>query len=153
MKIEVDQSGKLERTSVPTAISISNNRSFSVYISSTEKKIVQRHFRRIGKPKLYAVLTFSILVAKCLSLLKEDSLGEVIIDREYSGYEIFVCEQVRFFCSLRKIKIDSIGTNEIGRKSNAHKVAIASYRNRKEAVKLKAKDIIEELKNQKPRNA
>ena len=153
MRVEVDQSGKLERTSIHTAVGISNGLSASVFVSSSEKKLIQRHFRQLGKPRLFAVLTFSLLVARALALLGRKTLEEVIIDREYAGYENFICEQVRFFCLLRKIKINDIYVKEVGRKSNSHKTALTAYRNRKQATELKAEDIIEELKNKKPRSA
>ncbi|MEK7170828.1 MAG: hypothetical protein AAB774_00790 [Patescibacteria group bacterium] len=153
MKIEIDQSGKLERTSIPTAVGISNGLSVTLFISSTEKKVIQRHFRNIKKPKLFSILTFSVLITLGLALLKKKKFSEIVIDREYPGYENIVCEQVKFFCSLRGIEIENIYVKEVGRKSNSHWAALGAYRDKKQATEMKAKDIIEELKNKKPRSA
>ncbi|MCX6810253.1 MAG: hypothetical protein NTY30_00740 [Candidatus Berkelbacteria bacterium] len=52
MKIEIDQSGKIEETGKPTVIAFSNGKSASIIISAKDKKLVQTVFRKIGQPKI-----------------------------------------------------------------------------------------------------
>lgn len=46
MKIEIDQSGKIEQTSELTVIAFSNGKSATIMISASE---IQKKFRKIGK--------------------------------------------------------------------------------------------------------
>jgi len=49
MRIEIDQSGKIENTAKPTVIAFSGKRDKSLIIFAGEKQKLQNHFRKIGK--------------------------------------------------------------------------------------------------------
>lgn len=52
MRIEIDQSGKIEDTSKHTFLAFSNKEHFVIKISSMEKQKLQKHFRKTGKGHL-----------------------------------------------------------------------------------------------------
>jgi len=57
MKYEVDQSGRIEETNRHTIIAIANKEySYAVKIDSKLKRIIQRKFQKIGKPKMFGVM-------------------------------------------------------------------------------------------------
>ena len=53
MRIEIDQSGKIENTNKNTIIAFSNNKFKSIFISAKDKREIQKFFRRIGKPRIF----------------------------------------------------------------------------------------------------
>ena len=62
MKIEIDQSGKIENTNKHTYLAFSNHQHFVLKINSVEKRKLQKYFRSIGKSKLFIYLTFASLI-------------------------------------------------------------------------------------------
>lgn len=144
MKIEIDQSGKIEDTSRLTVLAFSNNKNGVVLILAIDKKILQNFFRRINKPRIFTYLSFSVLVY--ILIKNHISNGcSIIIDREYPGYEKFISEKLReFIQDNTKIKDFRIYTYEITRKSNAHSLAWKAYnqRDKRNIRKIKAQDII-----------
>jgi hypothetical protein len=84
MKIEIDQSGKIEKTSKHTYLALSNSEHFVLKISSTEKKKIQNYFRNIGKPRIFIYATFASLLAILFKNIKHKS-NQIIIDIEYPG--------------------------------------------------------------------
>ena len=60
MKIEIDQSGKIENTNKNTIIAFSDSKFKSIFISAKEKREIQKFFRRIGKPKIFIYKVFEI---------------------------------------------------------------------------------------------
>ncbi|HEX9722115.1 MAG TPA: hypothetical protein VGA53_02520 [Candidatus Paceibacterota bacterium] len=62
MRIEIDQSGKIENTSKDTIIAFSNGIRKAIRISSVDKREIQAIFRRTGKPRIFVYKFFSILV-------------------------------------------------------------------------------------------
>ena len=62
MKIEIDQSGKVEETHRDTVIAFSNGKSCALKISGRTKRKIQEIFRQVGEPKTYITHTFCILI-------------------------------------------------------------------------------------------
>lgn len=52
MKIEIDQSGRVEYTNKPTVIGFSNHKNKTIIIFATEKQKLQRYFRKINKQEI-----------------------------------------------------------------------------------------------------
>lgn len=156
MRIEIDQSIKIENTSKPTVLAFSNSKSDLIIISSREKKKIQKYFRQIGKPKLFAYLSFValiyLLIGKCIK-----NRDQVVIDREYPGFEKFIKTKVKEFISENsKIREIDVSIGEIGKKSKAHLVAYSSVKKRahKNIRKVFARDLIKIIKkNLKSGNA
>lgn len=141
MKIEIDQSGKIEDTNRLTAIAYSNGCTKSLIITAKDKKTIQSVFRRIGQPKIFVYKLFAVAI---FVLIKDDSkkIDQIIIDKEYLGYEKLL---KRFILETalrngKKIEGDSLHFHSIGKKSNAHKVALTTFQTKKSDIKLTSKE-------------
>lgn len=142
MRIEIDQSGKIENTSKPTVVAFSGNKNKSLIIFAGEKQKLQKYFRRIGKPSSFVYITFAILI---YMLIKgERSIDEIVIDREYVGQEALIKNYLMQFLkrSGRNFDKRKIYFREIGRKSSAHDCAVESYRVKKADMKVKCLEIL-----------
>ncbi len=63
MRIEIDQSGKIENTNKPKVIAFTGDKNKSLIIFAGEKQKLQKHFRRIGKQSsahIYAIGSYRI---------------------------------------------------------------------------------------------
>jgi len=120
MKIEIDQSGKIEDTSKHTFLAFSNGEHFILKISAAEKRKLQRYFRKIGKAKLFIFLTFTALVIILLKNLKSKN-NQITIDIEYPGRS----PQIKNFIKIYypDFPIEDINFHQIGKKSKAHYLA------------------------------
>lgn len=147
MKIEVDQSGKIEQTSINTALGYSNKTTRSVLISSREKIKLQKFFQAEGKSQLFVILTFAAL----LYVLLEDVFKKQVdmyVDREYSGYETFIKNELVNIAKANRVSLDShyLHFTLIGRSSRAHKIAIIAHRTKRANIKVAANEIIALIK-------
>lgn len=143
MRVEVDQSGKIEATNKPTVVCFSDGESQTLLIEAKDKQQLQRIFCEAGKPKMFVIQTFSYL----LYLLLKKSLPQItqiIVDREYQGYENLIKSYLIQVARSDSIKLfpDEISFAEIGRKSPAHLKAYQSYQTRKTDGKVKAEVIL-----------
>jgi hypothetical protein len=124
MRIEIDQSGKIENTSKHTIIAFSNHKFRSILMSAKEKREVQKVFRNIGKPRLFVYRLFAIMI---FLLVREHikEIREIIIDTEYPGNEALIKNFILH--EVWKIEPDfprqGILFQQIGKKSRAHFLA------------------------------
>lgn len=141
MKVEVDQSGKLEKTSVPTVIAFSNGISKSAIISAEEKRKLETHFRSLGKRRVYVYQSFAAILF--LLLQDEKNVEELIIDTEYPGQEPLI-KNVFLNLSDKKMEIGKrdITFKQIGKRSNAHSVAYKAFKGKTAAVTVSAEEVI-----------
>jgi len=99
MKIEVDQSGRTEYTSVHTAVgdSLGNG----LFIKAKDKRIIQQMFRQEKKPRLFMLQTFSLLIALLIkkSYKKEN---RYVVDIEYPGHNDIVANYLIKFSKKLK---------------------------------------------------
>jgi hypothetical protein len=141
VKIEIDQSIKIENTNKTTYVAFSNSINHVVSVSSREKKKIQTFFRKSGKRRLFVIFTFTAIVF----LLIRDYLKEgmtVIIDKEYLGYEKLIAQKLKEFIDENtRRKNYRILFSLIGKKSRAHIVAYDAFRGRE---KVKTKSISSE---------
>ena len=129
MKVEVDQSGKIGDTKIPTVLAFSNGKHYAIFIPATVKRecIQQLRGNRKLETRIYIQL-FSV----CLYLLLRNhihKLDQVTIDLEYPGHESKIKEHlINLFLRAEirgtraKIHFDRIGKN-----SNAHKLALGAF--------------------------
>jgi len=128
VKIEVDQSIKIEQTSHSTVIGISNSKQCAVVISSQIKRKLKNDFRRIGRRRSFAYRTFIAGVILAIQQAKLTHLSDIIIDIEYVGQER----------RLKSIFFEMWGRNHtgtpdvsfklIGKRSRAHEVCYRTMR-------------------------
>lgn len=144
MQVEIDQSGKIEKTHRLTALGLASTEktiSHSLLISAAAKKQLQREFRQAGRPRAFVSRLFA---AGIVLLLKETSgWTTVVIDTEYPGHEMVIRNQILELSSKVSllIKKDQISFTQIGKKSPAHAVAYTAYTTQKADMKLSAQAI------------
>ena len=133
--IEIDQSGKMGDLSIHTVLAFANDIEYAVLIPARVKRAIIQELRDRGKSKARAVLQ---LFAAGLFLLLRDSLGEVdqiVIDTEYTGYDMDIRSMLlnhiwRVYPTFDK---EQLTFRRIGKKSPAHKLALATYQGKQGA--------------------
>lgn len=124
MEIEIDQSGKIENTSKNTVIAFSNKIFGSIFISTKDKREIQKIFRGAGKSRIFVYKLFAILI---FLLIKKHlkNIDQIIIDDEYPGKGHLIKNFL--FQEIKKRNSDfspnDIIIKRIGKKSRAHYVA------------------------------
>ena len=145
MKIEIDQSGRIEYTNKPTVIGFSNSKDKTIIIFSTKKQKLQRYFRKIGKPRLFVYATFAFLIY--LLLKHERGIDEICIDEEYTGQGALIKNYLLIFFrkSGREMDKRSIYFTQIGKKARIHGIVIDAYRCKKADIKITTDEIMKYL--------
>ncbi len=120
MKVEIDQSGKIEQTNKNTIIALSNDKNDSIIINAKTKRQLQEVFRRHGQIRNYIIFTFSA----CLTILIErnSKYGKIYIDKEYYGRENLIEILIKSMFSGRN-RTPDLEFCLIGKSANAHGVA------------------------------
>lgn len=142
MRVEIDQSGKIEQLNKNTVIAFSNKYQYSVLIPKQIKQKFYRLYR--GKTKNLRYRLYIIGIYYCLKnyLSQQES---VIIDCEYIGKDNLIKSLLLNLIKREHqhpINSGIIRFSRIGKNSNAHAVAIDVYRgNRKPNHILSIKDI------------
>lgn len=147
MRVEVDQSGKVEQTNIITVLGYSNKTSDSISISAVEKVKLQKWFKKFNNPRLFIIKTFCALLYMLIKdYLKKEQ--DIFIDREYPGYDNLIKNQIKVYANANNQSINShyLHLTFIGRHSSAHKVAVIAHRKKKSNQKITAKEIIELIK-------
>lgn len=143
MKIEIDQSGKVENTSKPTVVAFSNSTQGSVIISAIDKRKIHKLFREINESRVFAYKTFALLVFVLLRghIKKTD---QIVIDREYHGHEKLIKQYILELAQKHNYKIDpkNIHFKEIGKKSRAHIIALHFYKKGRAEIKINYNDFL-----------
>ena len=127
MHIEVDQSGKVELLSVDTIIACSNEKQYSIKIPKKLKQEIYYNYKNKIKQLKYKL--FCIGVYYCLErFLTKSEL--IIIDDEYHGKNNLVKSVLLSYIRKKYFNFDNkiINFGNIGKKSNAHHVAIETFR-------------------------
>jgi len=121
MRIEIDQSWKIENTNKHSVLAFSDGFSSSVLITAKDKKLLQKFFRAAGKPGMFVYRTFTILA---YYLVKDhlDKIDEIVFDREYPQKEALIKDLFLQLVRKHRPSFDKncIWFEEIGKKSNAH---------------------------------
>lgn len=119
MRVEIDQSGKIEDTSKDTILAFSNKIWSAIVIPAKVKRQIQEIFRRQGKPKIFVFRTFA---AGIILLIKnyQKQITDVQIDTEYPGNEAVIKDIVVQMLREQGIPEPNIYFGRIGKKSMAH---------------------------------
>lgn len=141
--IKVDQSGKVEDTSKPTVVAFSNGISGSIFLAAREKRKLQRFFRKLGKPRLFAYKVFATLT---FILIRNHTrkLDRIIIDPEYPGYEEVIRNWIWELLRKHRSRFSRNGIvfQSIGKRSRAHIIAHRVFNKLREPdIVVTAKDI------------
>ena len=135
MRIEVDQSGKIEQLNKDSVIAFSNKNQYSVLISNEVKQEAYKSYK--GRTKELRYRLFCIGLYYCLKdYIKEKEL--IIICCEYIGKENLIKSFLLDYLRKDYPAVDSkiIRFGRIGKNSNAHTVAIDVYRGNRKPNKI-----------------
>jgi len=129
MRIEVDQSGRIEYTRTKTVFAFSNKTNFSISISAKVKRdafaiLRERHTVRSCKVRLFAA---------CLVILLKDvfpKANQIVVDVEFESWDRDIKLMIGNISRKLGIKIDlnDIDFIFVGKKSRAHEVAVNVFR-------------------------
>ncbi len=135
MKIEIDQSGKIEQTNLNTIIALSNNVQYALILKKRTKRILQEIFRKQGKPRMFVYQTFAALIAILLKEAKPKT--QVTIDMEYLGLQDLLKRQIDEYSTLLLgPKIPTFVFGFVGKESPAHILAEKVAYKKKRANKI-----------------
>lgn len=134
MKYQIDQSGKVEQTSKATVVALSNDKNKAVVISGKDKRRLQERFRQIGMPRLFVIVTFSILVYFVLKSFK-DKFSAVYIDVEYPGHTTTIRQIIEELIDF------DIRWAKVGKNSSAHDLAYKVYKQKAEGDRVTADEV------------
>jgi len=132
MKVEIDQSGKLEQLNTNTILSFANGKSGSILITvSIKRQLIQYARKSLFSEKDNLIVLFSILIF--LLILDQPNGVNFIIDEEYTGKDKII---ERALTRLLQIKFKNKWTGnlifkQIGKQSPSHKLCWSIHRNKK----------------------
>jgi hypothetical protein len=149
MRIEIDQSGKIEHTQSNTVLAFSNDEEFAILVLAVEKRTCLKEWRQRGKSS--RTLYQRLFAAALFLLIKNhlDQISAIEIDSEYPGQEAeirgwliqHIRKQVPTFPTHR------IVFRRVGKRSRAHQKALAVFRNEEQADrKVRARELLALLK-------
>lgn len=145
MRIEIDQSGKVEHTRVNTALAFSNSESSAVLIPGVEKRRYVREMKRRGHTGFEPYL--HLFVAGVFLLIQEylPAITHIVIDVENQGHEKalrrLLLKHIRQ--SHPGFPPDAIVFDLIGKQSRAHKKALVVFQKKEQPVRrLRARELL-----------
>jgi hypothetical protein len=137
MKVEIDQSGKIEDTSKPTVIAFANEISRAILIPAKVKRQIQEVFRRQGKPRLFVYRTFAagifLLIKDYLPKIK---IQNIIVDTEYTGHEKQTKEIIIELIRRYNLPEPNIYFQRIGDEPKVHYAAYDVFSKKEKADKV-----------------
>jgi len=139
MKYQIDQSNKVEHTNKTTYVCLSNSNSFVCSISSKEKQILKLFFRKLDKPLIFKLFTFSVLCAKVISTSKAKS---VTIDNEYAGNENNIKSFIIQILQIEKLSEPDISFAKAGKHAKSHLLGYKAMKMKNKGKVFKADEII-----------
>lgn len=146
MKIEIDQSGRIEYTSHNTVIAFSNKKRSAIFIKAKDKREIQLVFRKMGKGQLFVIRLFTILIFILLKKAKE--IKEMTIDIEYPGWNAQIKNYLLSDFARIGVKLNpqQINFGRITKKSEAHWHAYRVFKKeRRPEIIVSVREILNEL--------
>jgi len=145
---QVDQSNKIE-DSGDTALALTNDKEYTICIPGREKQAaieaMRRHCERLSR-KLIHIRLFTAALYYLIRELPPGALAT--IDTEYTGHESGIKAMLLYWLRQDRpdISPDDIAFGQVGKKSAAHKKALAVHRGNVKADRtLKADDLLRQI--------
>ena len=145
MRVEIDQSGKLEQLNTDTVVAYSDGSYGTIVLKTIVKQKIIRELRKSLIPRRDIVaIWFAVVVYLLIKDLAKNTV--ILLDEEYTGKNTIIEEalskllQQRFHYKW----IGSIRFQQIGKDSPAHKLAWSTHRTKRRVGvrKLTVEDII-----------
>lgn len=130
MKIEIDQSGKIEATQSDTVIadSLGNH----ICFRSIGKQVLQTIYREQKRPRVFVYEVFSALTAVLIRKTFHKT-NQYIVDIEYFNQDDYLRSLIASFLRKLKMIVDpaQISFGRIGKNSKAHATAYQILTNKR----------------------
>ncbi len=143
MRVEIDQSGRVEDLATGTAVAFSNGKYGAIFISAGVKREVVQILKT--KP-LYALRFASLFFATLVFILiKEAKIDSFLIDAEYPRDDIYVEEVIKKLFKRKRVVHPNILFGRIGKRSSAHALAWKVHRTKgygKKVAKVSLKEVL-----------
>lgn len=129
MRVEIDQSWKIEYTNKETVLADSSGN--SVVLPAESKRYLQDVFRKAGRPRMFVYEVFAAVATILIELSEKEGQNNLyVIDKEYPGWENEVKGMILNYG--RKLNL-SLKHNQlrfqlIGKKSKAHDNAYLTFK-------------------------
>lgn len=150
MRVEVDQSGRIEYTKTNTALAFSDGIASSILILAVDKRECLHVLRKRGVRK--ELLYYKLFAAALFVLLKDflKEIDHVVIDTEYEGPSVQAIIKGELLRLIRRdrpfFKASWIKFAQVGKRSPAHKKALAVHRQTEAPTKrIKAAELLRYL--------
>jgi len=151
MKIEIDQSGRVEYTSHDTVVA--DSRGNGVWLTMKDKRLLQEMYRMSGRRKMFALEVFSALVAHVIADGNNGAYDTFVIDKEYVGNESRIKAYILRYCLFLGVKLEpsQVDFGLVGKDSKAHVHAYRTFQSpqRNGCRLLSAKHLLQVLTPQK----
>lgn len=135
MKIEIDQSGKIEDTARNTIVAFSNSKSYSIKLESETKRKLQLLFRQHAKTKIFIYKIFAAMIYLLISR-HINKITHVVIDIEYQGHELLIKDLLIRYLKAHNLPVPYIDFQRIGNKPKVHYVAYNTFIGARKADRL-----------------
>lgn len=133
MKIQVDQSGKVEQLDTKTAVAGSNVETHTISLAAGVKQRLKRHLlKSIFPTHDIPVIIFSVLIYLLIQQFKHQPTV-IEIDEEYSGKSDLIEEILLKLYSRDRKRAPDIRFSRIGKHSSAHRAAWKAHRQKKDS--------------------
>lgn len=134
MHAEIDTSGRIEETTKPTIIALSNKIKISIKVSSQYKSTLFNKYRKLYPQLSYTLIRVYIFANFLGELIVKSKLeinSAIAIDTEYTGYNAIITDRIYSYLQKHHIPKDyySIRFKQVGKDSPAHHLAISIMRN------------------------
>jgi hypothetical protein len=133
--VEIDQSGKVERTQTDTVLAFANGQVFAICIPATVKRAALEKLRQ--KHKSGAAIYLRLFAAGLYLLIKDHlrTIDRMVIDTEYTGQEANI--RGMLLRLIRQAGVAYTGHQiefyQVGKDSPAHALAWAVHRGTRKA--------------------
>ena len=132
MKVEINQSNKIEQTNKDTILGLADNKTFTILINRKIKRKLQEEFRKQGKPRLFVYRTFIGGVVLLLKYAQIKNLSQVVIDKEYYGKDKVLKSMLLEMWSRYFTEVPEITFDKIGKKSKVHNICYLAMKGKDE---------------------
>lgn len=138
MKVEIDQSGKIEHLDTPTIVALSNDDAKALIIkASVKRRLLQQLFSGLTSKNDIIPLVFAVAVFLLIDVSHINTV--IIIDEEYTGKDALIAQALTKLLN-RKFGNKwrgSIRFSRIGKRSSAHRLAWELHRKKRKQSKLR----------------
>ena len=138
-KYQIDLSIKIEDTSKASYVCLSNTTTAIVSISARDKRELKIFFRKLNRPLIFKLFTFSVLCAKSIAISGTPS---VTIDTEYISHETEIHSFIIQILTIWKNPHPTITFNQVGRDSHAHIKALEASRKKQKVLPITINEVL-----------